>query len=76
MFSVKHLTLFKLKNWKNAGILTKVARKIELCSIFLQPSVAFKLDFNKKFGSLLNASGLRTLTLILIELWPFSLHNL
>ena len=42
MLKVKHLTLFKQKNWKKAGILTKVARKIELCSIFiLQPSVTF-----------------------------------
>ena len=41
MLNVKHLTLFKPKNWKKAGISTKVARKIELCSIFLQPSVAF-----------------------------------
>ena len=46
MLKVKHLTLFKQKNWKKAGILTKVARKIELCSILLQPSVAFWLDFN------------------------------
>ena len=34
MLKVKYLTLFKQKNWKKAGILTKVARKIELCSIF------------------------------------------
>ena len=48
MLNVKHLTLFKPKNWEKAGNLTKVARKIELCSIFiLQPSVAFYLDFNQ-----------------------------
>ena len=42
MLKVKHLTLFKPKNWKKAGIFTKVARKIEICSnYFLQPSVAF-----------------------------------
>ena len=41
MLKVKYLTLFKQKNWKKAGILTKVAKKTELCSIFLQPSVAF-----------------------------------
>ena len=35
MLKVKHLTLFKPKNWKKAGILTKIARKIELCSIFI-----------------------------------------
>ena len=34
MLKVKYLTLFKQKNWKKAGILTKVARKIELSSIF------------------------------------------
>ena len=38
----KHLTLFKPKHWKKAGFFfTKVARKMELGSIFLQPSVAF-----------------------------------
>ena len=47
MLKVKHSTLFKPTNWKKAGILTKVVRKIELCSIFLQPSVAFQLDFNQ-----------------------------
>ena len=34
MLKVKYLTLFKQKNWKKAGILTKVARKIQLCWIF------------------------------------------
>ena len=33
MLKVKYLTLFKQKNSKKAGILTKVARKIELWSI-------------------------------------------
>ena len=37
MLKFKHLTLLKPKK---VGIFTKVARKIELCSIFLQPSVA------------------------------------
>ena len=41
MLKVKYLTIFKQKKWKKAGILTKVARKIQLCWIFLQPSVAF-----------------------------------
>ena len=42
MLKVKYLTLFKPKNWKKAGIFTKVARKIELSARFLlQPSVAF-----------------------------------
>ena len=41
MLKVKYLTLFKQNFLKKAEILTKVARKIELCSIFLQPSVAF-----------------------------------
>ena len=35
MLKDKHLTLFKQKSWKKAGILTKVARKIELWSIFI-----------------------------------------
>ena len=49
MLKIKHLTLYKPKHWKKAGIFTKVARKIELCSIlFLQPCVAFSLDFNQK----------------------------
>ena len=47
MLKVKHSTLFKPKMWKKAGIYTKVARKIELCSIILQPSVAFQFDFNQ-----------------------------
>ena len=33
MLKVKYLTLFKQKNEKKAGILTKVARKIQLCLI-------------------------------------------
>ena len=37
------------KKFKKAGILTTVAKKIEVCSIFLQPSVAFWLDFNQNF---------------------------
>ena len=42
MLKAKHLTLFKpKKKEKKAGILTKVAKKIELYSTFLQPSVAF-----------------------------------
>ena len=36
MLKGNHLTLFKPKNWKKAGIFTKVARKIELSSIFLE----------------------------------------
>ena len=46
MLKVKHLTLFKPKK---GATFTKVARKIELCSIFLQPSVAFLLDFNQNY---------------------------
>ena len=34
MLKVKHLTLFKPKKWKKAGIFTKVAKKIEQSSIF------------------------------------------
>ena len=33
MLKIKHLTPFKPKNWKKAGIFTKVARNIELWSI-------------------------------------------
>ena len=47
MLKVKSLTHLSKQKWKKAGILTTVARKIELCSIFLQPSVAFWLDFNQ-----------------------------
>ena len=49
MLKVKNLTHLSKRKWKKAGILTTVARKIELCSIFLQPSVAFWLDFNQNF---------------------------
>ena len=46
MLEIKNLTLLSQKIEKNAGILTTVAKKMELCSIFfLQPSVAFWLDF-------------------------------
>ena len=34
MWNVKNLTLLSKKNEKKAGILTTVAKKIELCSIF------------------------------------------
>ena len=49
MLKVKNLTHLCKKKWKKAGILTTVAKKIKLCSIFLQPSVAFWLDFNQNF---------------------------
>ena len=41
MLKIKHLTLFKPKIEKKAGIFTKVARKIELCSIFFATNVGF-----------------------------------
>ena len=47
MLKVKHLTLFKQKKWKKAGIFTKVARKSSSARIFSQPSVAFWLDFDQ-----------------------------
>ena len=48
MLKVKHLTLFKPKKMKKGGpFFTKVAWKIKLWSIFLQPSVVFYLDFNQ-----------------------------
>ena len=34
MLNVKYLTLLKQKKWKKAGILTKVAKIIQLCWIF------------------------------------------
>ena len=50
MLKAKNLTLLSQKKWKKAGILTTVAKKIELCSIFfLQPGVAFWFDFNQNF---------------------------
>ena len=41
MLEIKHLTLFSQKNWKKGGNSYQDYKKIELCSIFLQPSVAF-----------------------------------
>ena len=77
MLKVKHLTLFKQKNWKKAGILTKVARKIELSARFFVATLCRVLAWLKlKFVTLSNASNFGALTLILIELWPFSPHNL
>ena len=52
MLKVKNLTHLTPKKLKKGGILTTVARKIELCSIFLQPSVAFWLDFNQNLFSI------------------------
>ena len=51
MLKVKNLThLSKKKLKKKAGILTTVAKKIRaLLHFFLQPSVAFWLDFNQNF---------------------------
>ena len=42
----------------------------------MQPSVAFWFDFNQNFVFLSNESNFRALALSLIELWPFSPHNL
>ena len=42
----KNLTHLRKKKWKKAGILTTVARKIELCSIFFCNLVS-------RFGSIL-----------------------
>ena len=40
MLTVKHLTLFKPKHWKKAGIFfTKVAREIELCLFFFNANI-------------------------------------
>ena len=47
MLKVKYLTLFKQKILKKAGIFTKVARKIELCSIFCNPVSRFSLILTK-----------------------------
>ena len=49
MLKIKDLTLLSLQKLKKkVGILTTVAKNIELCSIFfLQPIVAFWLDFNQ-----------------------------
>ena len=71
MLKVKYLTLFKQKNWKKAGILTKVARKIELCSIFFATQCRVLAWFELKFSSLSNASNFRALGLILIEYGRF-----
>ena len=52
MLNVKYLTLFKQKNWKKAGILTKVARKIQLCWIFCNPVSRFSLILTKIWFSI------------------------
>ena len=52
MLKVKNLTLLSQKKEKKTGILTTVAKKIELCSIFFQPSVAFWFDFNQNLFSI------------------------
>ena len=49
MLKIKHLTLFKPKNWKKGGNFYQSCKK-NLCSIFvLQPSVAVKRDFNQNW---------------------------
>ena len=53
MLKVKHVTLYKPKNWKKAGIFTKVARKIELCSIsFCNLVSRFSLILTKIWDSI------------------------
>ena len=41
MLKVKHLTLFKPKNWKKAEFLLGLQEKSSSARFFLQPSVAF-----------------------------------
>ena len=45
MLKVKYLTLFKQKNWKKAGILTKVARKIQASYGRFLPTTSQKMIF-------------------------------
>ena len=53
MLKVKNLTLLSQKNWKKAGILTTVAKKIELCSIFFCILVSrFGLILTKNYFSI------------------------
>ena len=75
MLKVKHLTLFKPKNWKKAGIFTKVARKSSSARFFCNLVSRFSFILTK-ISYLSNATNFRALTLILIELWPFYPHNL
>ena len=50
MLKVKNLTLLSPEKLKKAGILTTVAKKNRaLLHLFLQPCVAFWLDFNQTF---------------------------
>ena len=50
MLKVKSLTRLSQKMEKKEGILTTVAKKNRaLLDFFLQPSVAFWLDFNQNF---------------------------
>ena len=52
MLKVKHLTLFKPKNWKKMGIFTKVARKIELSILFCNLVSRFSLILTKIWFSI------------------------
>ena len=49
MLKVKNLTHLSKNKLKKAGILTTVAKKSSSARLVLQLSVAFWLDFNKKF---------------------------
>ena len=51
MLKVKHLTLFKPKNWKKAGISTNVAGKIEL-DFFCNLVARFSLILTKSWFSI------------------------
>ena len=64
---IKHLTFLKLKNWKKDGNFHQGCKK--------NRAQRFSLILTK-IGFLSNASDLEALTLILIELWLFSPHNL
>ena len=68
MLKVKNSTLLSQKKWKKGGNFYHGCKKIELCSIFLQPSVVVWLDFHQNFV-------LYRIKVISGRLWSFSPHN-
>ena len=72
MLKVKNLTHLSPQKMKKGGNFDHGCKKNRaLLDFFLQPSVAFWLDFNQNFVLYRMA-----LVLLLIELWSFLPHNL
>ena len=66
MLKVKHLTLFTPKNWKNVGIFTKVARKIDIFGNLVSrfslslTKICFSIECKWFEGTNLNINGVMT----------------